>query len=101
MSVPLLGAYAPPEDQRDGHPEHLGKWACRAMVGAPFEDETIPMANNPTCPDCKVGDLIKISMTVGGRDLAFATCHHCEAKWWFREGEEVPLSSVIGLVVQK
>jgi DNA polymerase III alpha subunit (gram-positive type) len=66
-----------------------------------FEDETTPMANNPTCPDCKVGDLIKISMNVGGRDLAFATCHHCEAKWWFKDGEEVPLSSVIGLVVQK
>lgn len=40
-------------------------------------------------------------MVVGGRDLAFSTCHHCEAKWWFRDGEEVPLSSVIGLVVQK
>ena len=54
-----------------------------------------------TCPNCKAGDLIKITMTVGGRDLAFATCHHCEAKWWFRDGEEVPLSSVIGLVVEK
>jgi len=25
----------------------------------------------------------------------------CEAKWWFRDGEEVPLASVIGLVVEK
>ena len=54
-----------------------------------------------TCPSCKQGDMISISMTVSGRDLSFATCHLCEAKWWFKDGEAVPLSSVIGLVVQK
>ena len=53
------------------------------------------------CPNCKSGDLITISMNVSGRDLAFTTCHLCEAKWWFRDGEEVPLQSVIGLVVAK
>lgn len=56
---------------------------------------------NGTCPNCHAGDLITISITVGGRDLSFRTCHHCEAKWWFRENEEVPLSSVLGLVVEK
>jgi hypothetical protein len=40
-------------------------------------------------------------MTVAGRELAFSTCHLCEAKWWYRDGEVVPLQSVIGLVVQK
>lgn len=59
------------------------------------------MKKTGTCPSCHAGDLIKISMAVGGRDLAFSTCHHCEAKWWYRDGEEVPLASVIGLVVQK
>jgi len=54
-----------------------------------------------SCPNCRQGDLITITMTVGGRDLSFRTCHHCEAKWWFRDGEEVPLQSVIGLVVPK
>jgi DNA polymerase III alpha subunit (gram-positive type) len=57
--------------------------------------------NDGTCPNCHEGDLITISMAAGGRDLSFRTCHHCEAKWWFREGEEVPLSSVIGLVEQR
>ena len=56
---------------------------------------------NGTCPSCHQGDLIMISMEVSGQDLAFSTCHHCEAKWWYRDGEEVPLASVIGLVVQK
>jgi formate dehydrogenase maturation protein FdhE len=54
-----------------------------------------------TCPTCRQGDLIAISMTVGDRDLRFTTCHLCEAKWWFQEGELVPLTSVIDLVVKK
>ena len=56
---------------------------------------------NGTCPTCRSGDLISITMTVAGRELAFTTCHLCEAKWWYRDGEAVPLQSVIGLVVQK
>jgi len=51
-----------------------------------------------TCPLCHQGDLITISMTVSGSDLAFTTCHLCEAKWWFRDGKSIPLQSVIGLV---
>jgi len=54
-----------------------------------------------TCPTCQQGDLIAISMTVGDRDLSFSTCHLCEAKWWFQEGEQVPLTSVIDLVVKR
>lgn len=54
-----------------------------------------------TCPTCRSGDLISITMTVAGRELAFTTCHLCEAKWWFRDGKAVPLQSVIGLVVQQ
>jgi hypothetical protein len=53
------------------------------------------------CPNCRQGDLITISMAVGGRDVLFSTCHLCESKWWFREGELVPLASVIDLVVQR
>lgn len=52
-----------------------------------------------TCPSCHQGDLITISLTVGESDVAFTTCHLCEAKWWFREGEAVPLQSVLGMVV--
>jgi len=64
--------------------------------------ETLHMSDsNGTCPTCRQGDLIAISMTVGDRDLRFTTCHLCEAKWWFQEGELVPLASVIDLVVKK
>lgn len=56
---------------------------------------------NGSCPSCRSGDLISIAMTVGGRDLAFTTCHLCEAKWWVSDGKQVPFESVIGLVVQR
>lgn len=51
-----------------------------------------------SCPVCRSGDLISISMSVNGSDLMFTTCHGCEAKWWRRDGEEIALSSVIGTV---
>lgn len=54
-----------------------------------------------TCPVCQQGDLISITMTVSGSDLAFTTCHLCEAKWWYRDGEAIRLQSVIGTVLSK
>jgi uncharacterized protein (DUF983 family) len=72
------------------------------MVSAPRATETSSMRENSgSCPTCRQGDLIAISMTVGDRDLSFSTCHLCEAKWWFQDGEPVPLTSVIDLVVKK
>ena len=59
------------------------------------------MSQTLSCPNCDSGDLITITMTVSGRDLAFTTCHLCETKWWHRDGENVPLQSVIGMVVEK
>ena len=54
-----------------------------------------------SCPECRAGDLITISMAAAETDLSFTTCHMCEAKWWYKGGELVPLASVIGLVSSK
>jgi uncharacterized protein (DUF983 family) len=54
-----------------------------------------------TCPECHQGDLISITMNVSGSDLSFTTCHMCEAKWWYRDGQAVPLQSVIGNVLSQ
>jgi len=53
-----------------------------------------------TCPACNQGELISIEMSVGDRDLSFTTCHMCEAKWWYRDGEQIQLQSVIGSVTR-
>jgi hypothetical protein len=54
-----------------------------------------------TCPVCNQGDVITITMSVSGSELSFTTCHMCEAKWWYRDGEAVPLDSVIGGVISQ
>jgi hypothetical protein len=54
-----------------------------------------------TCPECNAGDVITISMSVADTDLAFSTCHLCEAKWWHRDGEPVELRSILGLVATR
>jgi hypothetical protein len=61
-------------------------------------DGTFDTGRSGSCPSCRQGDLIAISMEVGGRDTRFSTCHLCEAKWWFQDGRLVPLSSVLDLV---
>jgi uncharacterized protein (DUF983 family) len=72
------------------------------MVARVPEAETTPMpTTNLMCPSCGQGELITISMKVSERDLTFTTCHLCEAKWWERDGDQVPLASVIDLVVKK
>ncbi len=60
---------------------------CSVMNGTP-----------PSCPECRAGDLITISMAAAEADLYFTTCHMCEAKWWYKDGQLVPLASVIGVV---
>jgi hypothetical protein len=72
------------------------------MAARPSDAETVVMSDaSGSCPNCRQGDLITISMAVSERDLTFTTCHMCEAKWWFRDGEMVPLSSVLDVVVKK
>jgi hypothetical protein len=72
------------------------------MARRASDAETVGMPDaTGSCPNCRQGDLITISMAVSERDLTFTTCHMCEAKWWFRDGEMVPLSSVIDVVVKK
>lgn len=50
---------------------------------------------------CHQGELISITMSVSDSDLSFTTCHMCEAKWWYRDGEAVPLRSVVDGVLSR
>ena len=67
---------------------------------AAAEDISMDDKHEGSCPVCHQGDLITISMNVSENDLSFTTCHMCESKWWYRDGESVPLRSVIGSVLQ-
>lgn len=72
-----------------------------APSGVRVEDTGMSGKLEGTCPVCHQGDLISISMSVSGSDLTFTTCHLCEAKWWYRDGEPIPLQSVIGSVLSR
>jgi uncharacterized protein (DUF983 family) len=72
------------------------------VCGPSMTDPILVMSESRgSCPNCRSGDLITITMSVSARDLAFTTCHMCEAKWWRRDGEDVPLRSVISQVAEK
>jgi len=79
----------------------MGSRELWSEAGPAAEDVRVMETTEGICPNCNQGDLITITMTVSGRDLAFTTCHLCEAKWWHRDGEEVPLRSVITQVGEK
>jgi hypothetical protein len=77
--------------------ERVGLWAPRGVAA---EDTCMIDKHEGSCPVCHQGDLITITMNVSANDLSFTTCHMCESKWWYRDGESVPLRSVIGSVLQ-
>jgi hypothetical protein len=77
--------------------ERVGLWAPRVVAA---EDTYMNDKHEGSCPVCHQGDLITITMNVSANDLSFTTCHMCESKWWYRDGESVPLRSVIGSVLQ-
>jgi hypothetical protein len=40
-------------------------------------------------------------MTISEAAVLFSSCNACEWKGWQREGETLPLSSVLGLVTKR
>lgn len=110
------GPFGPPfgrSPHRLGDERTVGRWTPDRPVRNPGNEARVLWANGlghptmgtmddkmeGTCPVCHQGDLIGISMSVSGSDLGFTTCHMCEAKWWHRDGEAVPLQNVIGKVL--
>lgn len=51
------------------------------------------------CTSCGQNSVIQIEMKLpDGTQVVFFSCHECEAKWWDKEGEEVPIEKIIDLV---
>jgi hypothetical protein len=57
-----------------------------------------PSFDTPRCPDCGSNEVVSLAMAVGESDLRFTCCQTCEARRWEREGESIPLRSVLDLV---
>jgi hypothetical protein len=51
------------------------------------------------CTSCGQQSVITIDMTLpDGSQVIFNSCHVCEAKWWDKEGEPIPVDGIIDLV---
>lgn len=51
------------------------------------------------CASCGQSSVIEIEMTLpDGTEVAFCSCHVCEAKWWNRDGEAIAVGGIIDLV---
>lgn len=50
------------------------------------------------CPSCGSRDVININLSMEQGDrVAFYSCHHCEKRWWHKDGRDVSLPSVLEL----
>lgn len=50
------------------------------------------------CPKCNVEDSIEITIDLAtDHSVQFFQCRNCEAKWWERDGNPVPLEEVLDL----
>lgn len=54
-----------------------------------------------TCTSCGESSVIQIEMKLpDGSEVVFYSCHVCEARWWDKEGELVPVDGIIDLVAE-
>ena len=56
-----------------------------------------PLTRN-ACPSCKSKETLSVTMLVGGSSFSFTSCPVCEWKGWEREGQNIPLGSVLSVV---
>ena len=54
------------------------------------------------CPQCKGEDCTEIEIHLTNDEpVQFFSCRRCEAKWWERAGEAIPLDEVLDLASKK
>ena len=53
------------------------------------------------CSACGSEDVVAISMDIEGSGVTFRACHHCEHRWWEKDGYEIPLESVLEIVPRR
>ena len=55
------------------------------------------MAKTLQCPSCTSDDLLAVVLTPSGTPMRFATCRHCEHRWWQdqTDGAAIDIGTVI------
>jgi predicted RNA-binding Zn-ribbon protein involved in translation (DUF1610 family) len=79
----------------------MGANALYSRVGVYAEIPDVIAPNTSTltpCPSCGSRETIRVAMTLAGASSSFVLCNACEWRGWSREGEILPLGSVLSLV---
>jgi len=74
------------------------------MADPRLEREHRPMSDIKKvtrCPACTSDDIVSIEMDMEGVGVHFQACHKCENRWWERDGERIPLESILSLVPRR
>jgi hypothetical protein len=50
------------------------------------------------CPSCGSAETLQVTMMLSGSQVSFTLCSACEWKGWERDGELIPLDSVLDIV---
>jgi len=50
------------------------------------------------CPICRSTTLVAIGLQLRGEQVTMRSCSQCDRRWWERNGEALPLPSVLELV---
>jgi hypothetical protein len=55
-----------------------------------------------SCPSCRSKEIMTVRLALGeGTPLAFDFCTRCEWRGWDAEGQNLPLSSILGLAARR
>ena len=49
------------------------------------------------CPRCRLSRLVVIEVSLQGSEVCMYSCSRCDTRWWERDGERVPLETVLEL----
>ena len=50
------------------------------------------------CPVCNAGQIVKISLELGGERMVLHSCSRCDSRWWDdASGNRMPLDRVLTL----
>jgi len=49
------------------------------------------------CPVCRDRQLVEITLTLRGEQVAMRSCSGCDGRWWYRQGRPMALSGVYAL----
>lgn len=54
------------------------------------------------CPGCGSHDAVNINLTLDdGERVSFYSCHRCDRRWWYKDGEPVELPAVLEMARRK